>query len=348
MVNKKSKQFLSVIPMPLVVLGGQGRIKFANEPATELFGLNMEGKHFTTVLRQPALLEAIEGVLQGEKPCKSRYQSTIGDSVTLYDVTCSPIEGRGKMPVILISFQDVSPLLEAGQMRSDFVANVSHELRSPLTSLLGFIETLRGPAKDDAQANVRFLELMERETKRMTRLVGDLLTLSKVESEERVRPSETIEILRVLELAQQVLQPVASENNITVTINRPDNQKQMIKGDADQLQQVFTNLIENAIKYGGDGGNVVVDVTYSSREPSLRGPAVHISVTDQGDGIAQIHIPRLTERFYRIDSHRSREVGGTGLGLAIVKHIVNRHRGRLKITSTKGQGSRFTVILPAA
>ncbi len=233
-------------------------------------------------------------------------------------------------------------------MRSDFVANVSHELRSPLTSLLGFIETLRGPAKDDAKANVRFLELMERETKRMTRLVGDLLSLSKVESEEKVRPNEKIDILPVLELSQQILQPVALENNVKVAINRPDNRETMIKGDADQLQQVFTNLIENAIKYGGDGGKVVVDVTYTSREPSLRGPAVHVSIADQGDGIAQIHIPRLTERFYRIDSHRSREMGGTGLGLAIVKHIVNRHRGRLKITSIKGQGSTFTVILPAA
>ncbi|WP_457649488.1 ATP-binding protein [Profundibacter sp.] len=348
MVNKKSRQFLSVIPMPLVVVSGQGRIQFTNEPASEVFGPNMVGKHFTTVLRQPALLEAIEGAIQGQKACKSRYQNTIGDSVTLYDVTCSTIAGQGKTPDILISFEDVSPLLEAGQMRSDFVANVSHELRSPLTSLLGFIETLRGPAKNDAQAQVRFLELMERETKRMTRLVGDLLSLSKVESEERVRPNEKIDILPVLERSQQILQPIALENNVKVAIYRPDNGAQLIKGDADQLQQVFTNLIENAIKYGGDGGNVVVDVTYSRREPSLRGPAVHVSITDQGDGIAQIHIPRLTERFYRIDSHRSREMGGTGLGLAIVKHIVNRHRGRLKITSAKGQGSTFTVILPAA
>lgn len=347
MVNKKSKQYLSIIPMPLIVVGGQGKIQFANEPAADVFGANLAGKHFTTVLRQPALLEAIEGAIQGQETCKSRYQNTIGDSVTLYDVTCSPVSGQGKTPVILISFEDVSPILEAGQMRSDFVANVSHELRSPLTSLLGFIETLRGPAKDDAQANVRFLKLMERETKRMTRLVGDLLSLSRVESEERVRPNEKINVLSVLELSQQILQPVALENDVVVKINRPDSLKQIIKGDTDQLQQVFTNLIENAIKYGGDGGKVVVDVTYTSREPSLRGPAVHISVSDQGDGIAQIHIPRLTERFYRIDSHRSREMGGTGLGLAIVKHIVNRHRGRLKINSTKGQGSTFTVILPA-
>ncbi|AXX97860.1 two-component sensor histidine kinase [Profundibacter amoris] len=348
MVNKKSKQFLSVIPMPLIVVGGQGRIQFANEPAADVFGANLAGKHFTTVLRQPALLQAIEDAIQEQKTCKSRYQNTIGDSVTLYDVTCSPVSGQGKTPSILISFEDVSPILEAGQMRSDFVANVSHELRSPLTSLLGFIETLRGPAKDDAQANVRFLELMERETKRMTRLVGDLLSLSRVESEERVRPNEKIDVLSILELSQQILQPVALENDVVIEINRPDSREQMIKGDSDQLQQVFTNLIENAMKYGGDGGKVVVDVTYSGHEPSLRGPAVHISVTDQGDGIAQIHIPRLTERFYRIDSHRSREMGGTGLGLAIVKHIVNRHRGRLKISSVKGQGSTFTVILPAA
>ncbi len=348
MVNKKSKSFLSAIPMPLVVVGGRGRIEFANAPAIEMFGANLEGKHFTTVLRQPALLDAIEGAIQGQKTCKSRYQNTIGDSVTLYDVTCSPVSGRKNTPAILISFEDVSPVLEAGQMRSDFVANVSHELRSPLTSLIGFIETLRGPAKDDPQAGARFLELMERETKRMARLVGDLLTLSKVESEERVRPSEKVDILSVLNLSRQVLHPVAQDRNVTVTINAPEDAKQMVKGDADQLQQVFTNLVENAIKYGAADGVITIDVTRTDREPSLRGPAVRIRVTDQGDGIGQIHLPRLTERFYRIDSHRSREMGGTGLGLAIVKHIVNRHRGRLKITSIKGQGSTFTVILPAA
>jgi len=348
MVDKKSKKYLSVIPMPLVVVGGGGRILFYNKAATELFGPDMEGRHFTTALRQPALLEAIEGAIREQISCKSRYQNTMGDSVTLYDVTCSPVAVQGKTPSVLISFEDVSPLLEAGQMRSDFVANVSHELRSPLTSLMGFIETLQGPAKDDSQANTRFLELMERETKRMTRLVGDLLSLSRVESEERIRPREKIDILPVLRLSQQNLQPVALENNITVAINCPDDWDHMIKGDADQLQQVFTNLIENAIKYGGSGGDVVVDIAYCSHEASLRGPAVHVSISDRGDGISPIHIPRLTERFYRIDSHRSREMGGTGLGLAIVKHIVNRHRGRLKISSVKGKGSTFTVILPAA
>ncbi len=348
MMSDDSKNIISAIPMPLVLIEAQGRIRFANKSAGEVFGLNLEGKHFTNVMRQPDLLGAIETAIQSGKSCKSRYQNAIGDSSTLYEVTCSPVPDQENSPAILVSFEDVSPLLEADQMRSDFVANVSHELRSPLTALLGFIETLQGPAKDDAQANTRFLELMQRETKRMTRLVGDLLSLSKVETEERVRPNEIIDVISVIDISIQVLKSVAKDGNVTLYFHKPEDRVTMVKGDADQLQQVFTNLIENAIKYGGSNGEVHIDVVNHDHEPSLRGPAVYISISDKGDGISQLHIPRLTERFYRIDNHRSREMGGTGLGLAIVKHIVNRHRGRLKISSVKGQGSRFTVILPAA
>jgi len=341
-----SQSLLHAVPMPLVLIAADEYIKVVNPAANELLGQGVCGRHFATALRQPALHAAIESTFRNGTAGKSQYQRIIGDQVAIYDVRCVPVtNGNG---AVLVSFEDVSPLHEADQMRSDFVANVSHELRSPLTALLGFIETLRGAARDDASARDRFLEIMEREASRMTRLVRDLLSLSKVESEERVRPNKTVDVTQVLDSCIQSLKPLAAENGVMLCLQGRSPEKSCVQGDSDQLQQVFINLIENAIKYGGQDGNVTVTVRHLPHDPRLRGPALHIDVSDHGDGIAQVHIPRLTERFYRIDSHRSREMGGTGLGLAIVKHIVNRHRGRLKITSTKGQGSTFTVILPAA
>lgn len=236
-------------------------------------------------------------------------------------------------------------MAQAGQMRRDFVANVSHELRTPLTSLMGFIETLRGPARDDAGARDRFLGIMEDEAGRMNRLIGDLLSLSRVESDVRVRPRTQLDLTGVLKTTLRNLNPLAVENDVVLApeIAEPPL---VLLGDSDQLIQVFTNLIENAIKYGGSGKTVEIAVQSHLHDPALRRPAVHVVVRDHGPGIDALHIPRLTERFYRADNHRSRALGGTGLGLAIVKHIINRHRGRLKIASELGKGARFTVILP--
>ena len=231
-------------------------------------------------------------------------------------------------------------------MRRDFVANVSHELRTPLTALMGFIETLSGPAKDDPEARARFLGIMSGEAERMNRLVGDLLSLSRVEAEERVRPTQAVNLTDVLQTALRNLNPLAVDNDVTLT---PvfGTEPMPLRGDADQLLQVFTNLIENAIKYGGEGKNVEITAEIQQHDSALRGPSARITVTDQGPGIDPVHLPRLTERFYRADNHRSRTLGGTGLGHAIVKHILNRHRGRLKITSTPGEGASFCVILPS-
>jgi two-component system phosphate regulon sensor histidine kinase PhoR len=231
----------------------------------------------------------------------------------------------------------------ATNIRRDFVANVSHELRTPLTALIGFIETLKGPARDDAAARMRFLTIMEREAGRMNRLVRDLLHLSRVEAEERIRPREKIDVVGIVNMAVATLRPLAqaSEVVIEVAVAEPCE----LPGDPDQLTQVFNNLIENAIKYGGAGKTVHIRF---STEGSLRGPVLRVDVVDQGEGIDQVHLPRLTERFYRVDSHRSREQGGTGLGLAIVKHIVSRHRGWFKVDSVVGQGSTFSVLLPLA
>jgi two-component system phosphate regulon sensor histidine kinase PhoR len=264
-----------------------------------------------------------------------------------YEVACRYVNGIGAVQggAVLVSFQDVTHLEQAVQMRRDFVANVSHELRTPQTALMGFIETLRGPARDDPAARDRFLSIMEGEAGRMNRLVGDLLSLNRVESEERVRPKERVNLSVTLRDTLSSLRPLADDAAVKLELAAPE-EAVFVVGDADQLRQVFTNLIENAIKYGGSGGRVDVVLSASDRDPAVRGPAARVQVIDKGPGIDPVHLPRLTERFYRADNHRSRELGGTGLGLAIVKHIINRHRGRLRVESELGQGAVFTVILP--
>jgi two-component system phosphate regulon sensor histidine kinase PhoR len=228
-------------------------------------------------------------------------------------------------------------------MRRDFVANVSHELRTPLTALLGFIETLQGAARNDPAARERFLGIMAAEAGRMNRLVADLLHLSRVESEERIRPQDSTDIAGLIRSVAATMKSMAEAGRVTIRLVGVQSE-QMVRADRDQMTQVLTNLIENAVKYGSPpGAEVLVDLR---SEMGPRGPQLRLLVQDQGEGIDEIHLPRLTERFYRVDGHRSREKGGTGLGLAIVKHIVNRHRGRLVIASEKGKGSRFEVVLP--
>ncbi|MFW5881431.1 MAG: sensor histidine kinase, partial [Roseicyclus sp.] len=256
---------------------------------------------------------------------------------------------------LLLHFTDITHLREAEEMRRDFVANVSHELRTPLTAVLGFIETLRGPAKNDPAAQDRFLSIMEDEARRMNRLVSDLLSLSRVEAAERMRPAEVVDLVAVIEGTLAAIRPAAEENGNTLDLRNAlatepggAGGRALIQGDRDQLMQVFLNLTENALKYGGPDRPVTIALSREHGSGSLKGSVIRVDVTDGGEGIDPLHIPRLTERFYRVDTHRSRAMGGTGLGLAIVKHIVNRHRGRLRITSEKGKGSTFTVLFSEA
>lgn len=335
-------EYVRAIPLPALMVDQTERIIAANADANMLLGQNIQGRHFATILRQPQVIEAVEQSLRSKGPAKTRHLSNDGAQDTTFEVQFRYMNSVG---AVLATFQDVTHLEQAGQMRRDFVANVSHELRTPLTALMGFIETLRGPARDDAAARERFLQIMTDEANRMNRLVGDLLSLNRVESEERVRPKEQLELTGLLESTLNSLRPLAEEAAVKLTLNAAQGPVSLA-GDSDQLRQVFTNLIENAIKYGGSGGVVDLLVTSSERDTAIRGPAVRVQITDRGPGIDPLHLPRLTERFYRADSHRSRELGGTGLGLAIVKHIVNRHRGRLRVESELGTGSTFTVILP--
>lgn len=336
-------EVLAALPMPALAIDGSERIIAVNDDAIALVGQGVVGRNFVTILRQPLLIETIEAVLSDSQPRVSQYLSNDGVEDTTFRVTARVLPS---MRVLLLSFQDVTHLEQAGQMRRDFVANVSHELRTPLTALMGFIETLRGPAREDAAARDRFLDIMEGEAGRMNRLVGDLLSLSRVEGDQRVRPRDRVNLSDIVTSAVRTLGHLARDASVVLECDLP-NTPVHLTGDADQLMQVTTNLMENAIKYGASGGRVVIKMTEVARDLSLRAPGIHLSVTDYGPGIDAVHIPRLTERFYRADSHRSRALGGTGLGLAIVKHIINRHRGRLRIESTLGQGTTFTVVLPS-
>lgn len=336
---------LDALPQPLLLIDASARISAANAAARALFGAEVVGRHYTLALRQPGPLGAIETALAEGRETQAQHLQSERSRETVYRMLVRPVAGDGRREV-LASFEDVSAAEQIGQFRRDFVANVSHELRTPLTSLLGFIETLRGPAKADAQARERFLLVMAQEAERMNRLVSDLLHLSRVEAEERVRPTARVDLAAVLTSVVRALRPMADAAGVTI-VQHGEPTTALVPADADQLTQVFQNLIENAVKYGAAKGDVTVTLRHLSHDAGLRGEAFAVDVRDEGEGIEAKHIPRLAERFYRVDTHRSRAEGGTGLGLAIVKHIVQRHRGRLAIASEPGRGSTFTVILPA-
>ncbi len=334
----QTADFLAALPLAALVIGPDERITAANAAAEALLGRAMTGRHLSFVLRQPEILQAVAGALNGGQAATVRQVLPGPSHEIVHRISISPLSGGA-----LCLFQDISDQEQAEAMRRDFVANVSHELRTPLTSLLGFIETLRGPARDDPSARERFLAIMAKEAGRMNRLVQDLLHLSRVEAQERQRPETRHDLAALTRSALAGLRPQAEAAGVEI-VTRGLESPLLILADPDQITQVVTNLAENAIKYGASGKRVEVTL---SREAGPRGPLVRLAVTDHGEGIEPQHLPRLAERFYRVDGHRSREKGGTGLGLAIVKHIAHRHRGRLSIDSAPGRGSTFAVVLPA-
>jgi len=344
---------MDALPEPVLAIGPGNRILTANAAAAELLGSDVTGRSVFAVIRQPEALEVLDralrpgqGVTDPAAVGEGRFTLATPAGETTYRLVVRGLGPDAGLQAVIVSFLDISHIEEAEQMRRDFVANVSHELRSPLTALSGFIETLRGPARDDAPARERFLMIMEQEAQRMNRLVGDLLSLSRVEANEKVRPRDRIDLADVIRSTLAALRPQIEDKGVVMDFDTGAISTWPIIGDRDQLTQVFQNLIENAVKYGEAGGTVRVLLRAHASLPGFSGGVVSVDVIDQGEGIDPVHIPRLTERFYRVDTHRSREMGGTGLGLAIVKHIVNRHRGRLNIRSTRGEGSTFTVLLP--
>jgi two-component system phosphate regulon sensor histidine kinase PhoR len=376
-VADRARDILNAVPDPLLLIGQGREILWANQAAERQFGGRLTGRNLLAILRHPPLLAAIEAIRQGrelehsdETDLDTPLRLDIGQE-TDYQAVVVPLHADSMQrdadggvtslrarrdSELLILLRDVTAARRLDNLRSDFIANVSHELKTPLATLLGFIETMRGPAKDDPAAQERFLGIMHDQASRMTRMVSDLLSLSRIELHEHSRPRGTADLARVLGSVADGLGWKAQNRKIKLGLPDPDLLP-CVPGDGDELTQVFQNLIDNALKYGREGTKVTVTasivtdpVQLKSRLPGLRDPKgmVAIAIADQGDGIARQHLPRLTERFYRADAARSRDLGGTGLGLAIVKHIVSHHRGSLEIDSVMGQGSTFTVYLPLA
>jgi two-component system phosphate regulon sensor histidine kinase PhoR len=336
------RTLLDAVPEPAIALDSAANIVHANRLATEQFGARRRGSHVASMSRDPGLLAAVEEALGTRQPRAVELHERVPVERRLL-ATMVPLElpPAHASPSLLITFRDLTGQDRLARMRADFVANASHELRTPLASLKGYVETLQGSAKDDPVARERFLNTMSGQAERMSRLVDDLLSLSRVEMREYLPLTEEVDLGVVLAEVVQTLDPVAQRSGATLNLV-PFASAAMVQGDADELAQVFQNLVQNAIKYGH--GKVDIRLT---REASGRSVRFRVDVVDDGPGIAPQHLPRLTERFYRVNVAASREKGGTGLGLAIVKHILNRHRGALAITSKMGEGSTFSVSLPA-
>jgi two-component system phosphate regulon sensor histidine kinase PhoR len=337
------------LPEPALLTDHTGRIIAANDAVERLFGAVELRKHLASVIRAPQVLGALDLTLAGRGPQRVEFP-VVGPHEQNFEAFVAPIEDGDRIfRAALVVLRDVTKAQRVEQMRADFVANASHELRTPLASLTGFIDTLRGHAKDDPEAQERFLGIMSEQAARMRRLIDDLLSLSRIELNEHVRPAGSVNLGDVVEEAASALAPVAHGQNMQIEIAEPSSLPN-VAGDRDEIYQVVQNLIDNAIKYGRPQTAITLELGTRRANPGEPGPspAVFLAVKDRGEGIAREHIPRLTERFYRVDVRRSRSIGGTGLGLAIVKHIVNRHRGRLTIESKPSEGSTFTVYLPLA
>lgn len=335
--------FADTLQGPCILLDQRTNVAHRNGAAKEQFPTVVLGKPFSLSMRNPVIVGAIERVRRTGQPESVELHQTVPRE-TWYKVDVARLQFEDNMPLqtgwVVLTMFNLTEQRRIEAMRADFVANASHELRTPLASLSGFIDTLQGPAAKDAEARERFLGIMRSQATRMSKLIDDLLSLSRIELRQHVRPSGAVTISNLLYEVVDGLQTQAREAGIDVSISVPD-EAVTICGDRDELYEVFENLIDNAIKYGAGGNSVEVAL-----EPSTRaGYAWRVTVTDHGDGIAQEHVPRLTERFYRVDAESSRKKKGTGLGLAIVKHIIVRHGGLMTIRSELGQGTSVEVLL---
>ncbi len=349
-LRQADEAIIERLPDPLVVLDAEGAPLRANAGARALFGAAPgSAGDLAALLRHPAMAEAIAAALSGGQPQQAEIALPVPvpRELRVQAVPMDPPLGDGGRLLLVLSDRTRDRAVE--RMRADFVANASHELRTPLASLIGFIETLRGPAVDDREASARFLGIMAEQADRMRRLIDDLLGLSRIEITEHQPPIGRVDLGALAAAEVEAMAPVLAGRGARVALDAPAG---LIASPADagQLAQVLRNLLENACRYGRQDGTIRLSVVPSAAQPSLRWPArpgIVLSVADDGPGIPRQHLPRLTERFYRVDRGRGRDAGGTGLGLAIVKHIVNRHRGQLQIESEEGVGSTFRVWLPA-
>ena len=343
-VGEPLEAVIAGVPDPVIALDRNGRVLTLNEGARSLAPALRQGEPVSLALRMPELIEAIGRAYATGDEQRVEYSERVPID-RWFEVIVKPVRREPKlhMPdLVLMTFHDLTPLRRVEEMRADFVANASHELRTPLAALSGFIETLQGSARDDAKARERFLPIMQEQARRMARLIDDLLSLSRIELNAHRRPDTPVDLVPIIRQVADGLQTLARDRGVTVTVDAANGVR--VPGDRDELVRVFENLVENALKYGATGRRV--DIGLSQGESAEGEQEARVSVRDYGPGIAPEHVPRLTERFYRVDVRDSRAQGGTGLGLALVKHILNRHHGRLSIESIPGAGATFTVFLP--
>ncbi len=339
------KLAVEAISDPCVLTDSAGIVRFQNAAATERFGPPRPGDPLSFRIRAPELLAAVERAGRGEAVEPVHLVERVPtERFSVAAVTAIRGGRRAGADFVMIRVADETERVRMDRMRADFIANASHELRTPLASLTGFIETLIGPARNDEVNRERFLRIMLEQAGRMARLIDDLLSLSRIEMKLHVRPSAEVDMVPLVGHVLEMLAPLARENGATLRPDLPDHPL-VVRGDRDELVQVTTNLVENAVKYGRQGGTVTVSLVAEAGPDGA--PGCLLAVADEGPGIPAEHLPRLTERFYRVEADDSRRQKGTGLGLAIVKHIVNRHRGRLQIRSRVGEGSVFSVWLEA-
>ncbi len=338
--------FVNALIDPCLVLDRRSIVRYRNAAASRQFPNIMLGNPIAFALRNPELIQAIDSVWRNGQTRIIELHETL-PTETWEKVAIAPLTAQGlawpndENPLLLVTFQSLTELKRVDAMRSDFIANASHELRTPLTSLLGFIDTLLGPAAKDTAAHGKFLIIMRNQAERMAKLIEDLLSLSRIEMHQHVRPTGVVDLPSLLREVREGLQTQAQAADVTINLDMLADAPK-ITGEREELYEVFENLVENAIKYGGSGKQVEI-VLAASDQPGF---SQRITITDHGPGVAPEHVPRLTERFYRVDAESSRKKKGTGLGLAITKHIVHRHRGQLAFRSRPGEGMRVDVYLP--
>lgn len=366
------RDMLEILPDPVMLIGGVARedlaarrFTYANPAARELLRLSAPQGQLLAVLRHPSVLEVADEALFSGREGSAIWEQG-GQKDRCWRVTARPLEAGAAGPRALLAFSDQTDARRNERMRADFLANASHELRTPLASLSGFIETLRGHARDDEAARDRFLGVMQGQAERMARLIDDLLALSRIELNEHIPPLNRVDLAHAVGEVVEALGPLAADREVTLdlTVTGP----KIVVGDRDQIIQLAQNLVANALKYAPAASSVRVMVSGGltaaaavetggdgrrARHALVTPDAgerrfVALSVSDSGPGMAREHLPRLSERFYRAPGQKSGVHSGTGLGLAIAKHLVNRHQGGLLVESELGLGASFVAYLPQA
>jgi len=339
-------QIIGGLPGAAIVLDREGRVLAFNEAASAIAPALSRGELALIALRMPELVDAVRRAAKRREPQRVEFFERVPLDRWL-EAFVTPVRiatgDEGVADLLLMTFNDLTPLRRVEEMRADFIANASHELRTPLAALLGFIETLQGTAKDDTAARTKFLDIMQGQATRMARLIDDLLSLSRIELNAHLQPNTPVDLAPIVRQVVDGLQTLARDRGVEINVSLPAAPL-MVLGDRDELIRALENLVENALKYGAVGKRV--DISAARAQTRAGTLEARVAIRDYGPGIPPEHLPRLTERFYRVDVADSRAQGGTGLGLALVKHVLNRHAGRLTIESTLGAGATFTMHLP--